>query len=175
MKQRVEELKRLFGQYEVTLQSTPLWVKLVCLALAPAVCEEFFFRGFLLSSMRKTVAPWIAILATGLAFGLFHVFVSDSLFFERLIPSTLLGFLLGYICVRTGSIYPGMIMHVIHNGLLLTTSDYQKQLLEWGIGDAEQSHLPLSWILVSIVPILLGVGAIYLSGKKPKESKPESA
>ena len=153
---RVKEFLGLFESMKLSLNTVPLPVKLICLAVVPAVCEELTFRGFLMSAFLKKVPAFFAIILTAFLFGLFHVFVRDALIFERMIPSTFMGILLGYVCVRSGSIIPGVILHVIHNGLLITLAHHESALVKWGIGMSEQKHLPLMWVLVAMIPITIG-------------------
>lgn len=81
------------------------------LAVTPAICEEFLFRGFLLSSLKGRVKDWVAIGITAVLFGLFHLDV------YRLFGTTALGILLGYMTLRTRSILPAVAMHAINNGI----------------------------------------------------------
>ena len=92
-----------------------------------------------------------------LLFGIFHVFVRDALMFERLLPSSLMGVLLGFVCVKTGSVIPGMILHTIHNGLLISMAHFEKELQEFGFGTAEQQHVPLLWLALAVIPVVLGL------------------
>lgn len=75
------------------------------------LAEEIGFRGILLSGLLKTQRrPWLAILMSALCFGLIHgliAFPSASLF----------GILVGWLYWRTGSIIPGLIIHVVNNSL----------------------------------------------------------
>jgi ABC-2 type transport system permease protein/sodium transport system permease protein len=136
------------------------------MAIAPAVCEEWFFRGYLLGSLRGRLPTWAAITATGILFGLFHVFVSGGVGGVRLLPSTLLGLVLGWICWRTKSVFPGMVLHATHNGLLLLIGRYQEQLSEWGIGVQEKEHLPRLWLVASAGGVAMGVVLIWLATLK---------
>ena len=49
------------------------------LAVAPAVCEELAFRGFILSGLRHLGHKWAAILATSIFFGAAHGILQQSL------------------------------------------------------------------------------------------------
>lgn len=157
---RIEFLKQLYESFQLNLQAVPLWVKLFALAVAPAACEEFFFRGMLQQSIRKRSTATLAIVSSAVLFGLFHVIVKDALLFERLLPSTLMGLILGIVFERSGSVLPGMLLHVIHNGFLVTVSQYEEQLAASGIGVAEHQHLPAMWLLYAAVPIV--VAAVLL-------------
>jgi len=79
---RIESLSKLFESLKLELGTVPLWVKLVSLAVLPALCEELFFRGYLLSALLNRVSNKWAILASSLLFAVFHVIVRDSLFIE---------------------------------------------------------------------------------------------
>ena len=161
--ERAEEMIEFFTSLKLGFNQIPLPFKLVCLALVPAVCEEFTFRGIFLSALNSKFSSVASVVVTAILFGLFHVFVRDNLFLERFIPSTLMGLLLGTVCLTTRSIFPGMILHALHNGLLLSLSHYEKQLEELGIGIQEQSHLPILWILLALVPISIGAVLLYLA------------
>lgn len=168
--ERMESMRRIFESVKEDLARTPLWVKLVCLAITPAVCEEFTFRGFMMSAFRAHTRPWIAVLSTAVLFGLFHVFVRDALLFERMLPSTLMGVLLGWVCLRTGSVYPGMILHAIHNGLLVSLAHYEQALIDWQIGINEQEHLPALWLVVATVLVVAGIGILLTRPVRARKS-----
>jgi ABC-2 type transport system permease protein/sodium transport system permease protein len=143
-----QSLKRLmeqFGELETRVASIPYGLRLAALAAAPAITEELFFRGFFQQGLQREWGRWPAILVSGAVFGAFHVF-AEGLSFERFVPSTLLGWCLGWVCLRSGSVLPGMLLHVLHNGLLLTVSEYADSLQRFGIGREEQTHLPAGWL-----------------------------
>lgn len=180
--ERFEAMERLFSQIQDRLQSVPFPLLLLTLALIQPVCEEFFFRGFLLSALRDwfagspsatsplkntfTTPALLAILATGLLFGLFHVIVREGLFLERMIPTTLLGFILGFIRVGTGSLWPGILAHVLHNSLMLSLSHFQQDLSAWGWTGGERDHLPLSWIATATFVVAIGTAFLSLSARR---------
>ncbi len=121
-------------------------VILVTLAITPAVCEEFYFRGYLMGALQKAVRPATAIVVSALLFGAFHVIATSALSTERFLPSTFMGLILGWLCYRTQSVLPGMLLHATHNGLLLMVAYYKDELKSRGWGVEEQSHLPATWI-----------------------------
>ena len=162
--QRIEFLKSLYESFKLNLKTVPLWVKLLSLAIAPAVCEEFFFRGFLQNSIRRRTSAPLAILSAGVLFGLFHVIVKDALLFERLLPSTLMGIVLGILFERSSSVLPGMLLHVLHNGFLVTVSEYEAELTARGIGISEHQHLPMLWLVCAAVPVSIAVVLLVRHG-----------
>ena len=153
---RAESLQRMLETLVDDLEKTPLIIKLTALAFAPALCEELFFRGFLQTSLRQRYSATSTIAATAILFGLFHIVVRDSLFLERMIPSTLMGIILGTMLERSGSVLPGMLLHAVHNGLLLCVVHYKTQLEQLGIGLEQRSHLPPIWLAGGIGLAILG-------------------
>ncbi len=80
--------------------------------VAPLV-EELLYRGLGLSLLAQFMAPWTAILISGVAFGLAHGLVLG------LPVLTIFGITLGWLRLKTGSVYPGMIVHFLFNAAAL--------------------------------------------------------
>lgn len=90
-----------------------------------AIVEELFFRGFLWEALSQAVPTLANLVITSVLFCLAHVLVlSEAFGADRLFPSLILGFVLGAVRARAGSVWPGIILHVLHNatlsGLLLS-------------------------------------------------------
>ena len=76
------------------------------------IAEEIGFRGILLGGLLKTrCRPWLAILISAIAFGLLHKF--PLAFFGSIV----FGIIVGWLYWRTGSIIPGIIIHITNNSL----------------------------------------------------------
>jgi ABC-2 type transport system permease protein/sodium transport system permease protein len=93
-------------------------VLFVSLAVIAPLVEEWFFRGYLYSALRTIWRPAATVVGSGLLFGLFHLLALDGLAWERLPATTALGLLLGWVRLRTGSVWPCMLLHMAHNGVL---------------------------------------------------------
>lgn len=89
---------------------TPLlWVAVVVCA---PIGEEMFFRGFLFMGwMHSPLGGWGTVVSTSLIWALIHQ--QYDLFGMGLI--FVVGLLLGYSRLRTGSIYPAIVMHALMN------------------------------------------------------------
>lgn len=75
--------------------------------------EELFFRGMFYPVLRRRLAPAPAILLNAALFSVAHVFV-------LLLPGLfVVGLLLAYLRERSGSIWPGVLLHALQNGLAL--------------------------------------------------------
>jgi len=92
-------------------------VTFVVTVCAP-IAEEFFFRGYTFSTLRR-FGLWPAALCTGLLFGLVHVFGSPIAF---LLPLAMLGATLCIVRERTGSLYPCMALHCMNNSFAMASN-----------------------------------------------------
>ncbi|MCH9791993.1 MAG: CPBP family intramembrane metalloprotease, partial [Planctomycetes bacterium] len=171
--ERIESLSKLFESLKLELGAVPLWVKLISLAVLPAVCEELFFRGYLLSSLLNRFSSTPAILISAFLFALFHVIVRDSLFIERFFPSFFMGLALGYVNVLARSVIPGIMLHMIHNGLLLTLANYQDYFSTWKINLENQKHLPIVWLGSSLLIVIMGFFLIRVGNSRQPDESPD--
>lgn len=120
-----------------------VWLLLIEVALVPALFEEFMFRGFLLNILKRAWGPTLAIIASGVLFGLYHVR------FSQLIPLSFLGVMLGVLAWRSGTIYPAMIAHFANNGLGIMMAAYAPGFAFSGNSTGEMP--PVIWIVPSIL------------------------
>jgi membrane protease YdiL (CAAX protease family) len=87
----------------------------VVIALVAPIVEELAFRGVGYSLLVR-YGRWTAIVLCGLAFGVAHGLVQALPFL------TAFGIGLAYLRSRVDSVYPGMIVHGLFNGIALTLS-----------------------------------------------------
>ncbi len=93
-----------------SLSHNPLGILSMTL-LAP-ILEEVMFRGAIQGYlMRNYKNPYVGILVASLVFGVFHLNPIQVIY------ASLLGFILGWIYYRTGSLLPVVIGHVLNNSL----------------------------------------------------------
>jgi membrane protease YdiL (CAAX protease family) len=79
-----------------------------------AAAQEIEFRGLLMGSLERVAPPWVANLGQAVFFGLAHIAVQYEGPAGPFVPVTIgLGFVLGWITQRTGSLWPAIIIHAI--------------------------------------------------------------
>jgi membrane protease YdiL (CAAX protease family) len=88
---------------------------LLIVVLAP-LSEELFFRGFFFAGLRSGWGLWPSALLSGAVFGLVHAPTGPT----AAIPLAGLGVGLAWLYNRTGSLWPGVLAHLINNGLAIT-------------------------------------------------------
>lgn len=87
----------------------PLIVDLAAFALVPALAEELLFRGVLFGALRPRLGTAWTVLATAVAFGLYHGSV------YRFAPAAFAGLLLGGVRAASGSLWPALAFHFANN------------------------------------------------------------
>ena len=85
------------------------------------IAEELFFRGVLYPAIRGRTSPAVGIVASAAVFSLFHTSLLGF------IPILGLGCLLAYLYERTGSLLSPLLVHILHNTLLMSLAAIVRQ------------------------------------------------
>ena len=125
----------------------PLWQLLLFIAVMPGILEELAFRGVLLHGLRKVFGPVGICLMVGAIFGIFHV----SLF--RLLPTAYLGVVFAAVVLLTGSIFPVMLWHFLHNAIGIVPAH-----MGWV---TEDTVVPWWVFVLGLVGLVVALGMIW--------------
>lgn len=106
-------------------------------AVVPAICEEILFRGFVFRLFSNSAGVIWGILISGFLFGLYHLKLT------QLIPLSLIGMLLAWLTVQSGSLYPAILAHFINNGGSVVAAYY---FPEYAFAVGEE-FLPPFWMI----------------------------
>ena len=154
-KQLLEELRKSLIPLD---GSRGFIATLLLVAVTPAICEECLFRGPILHGLRTRLDNVAAVVITASLFGLFHMDV------YRLIPTALLGVMLGFIALESSSIVPSMVAHFCNNAMLIT-------LTSLGLDRAMEalSHLALTLLVIaSLVLTAAGLALVRGARRRPE-------
>ena len=116
----------------------------IALALTPAICEELLFRGYLQRQVERKWGAVTSIVLVGIFFGLYHLRLT------QVVPLSLLGIWMGYAVWASGSLWTGMLVHVLNNGFAVLVAAYVR----------EQPDLEMSAVEEMAVPWYLGVAGL---------------
>lgn len=149
VKMPAEELQLL-----TTLVTHP-WGWIAVGVLVP-IAEEMVFRGAILRTLLNLCGHrwrWGAIVLSALLFGLAHGNMA------QLLNATLLGWLLGWLYYRSGSIAPGIVFHMVNNSVAvllvrLMPGSADMQLVDLFAGDTPRLILFMLCALCVFVPSL---------------------
>jgi len=120
-------------------------MQFIFIALTPGICEEILFRGLALKPIEDKLGAKSAVLITAVLFSLMHLDV------VRLIPTFLLGCVLGLVTLASGSILPAMGLHILNNAFAA-----------FGLQYFELSVAPL--LMIGCISFLVGLVILF---KKP--------
>lgn len=149
-------IQRSLLEIQVVRSLPELLLGLLAIALAPALCEELFFRGFAFTGLYAHYGPRMAVPGTALLFALAH-------FNPWQLPALLLfGLFLGLLAYWTHSIYPAILAHLINNLISFAEVNLRAHL---GLEElAPFHHLPLPLVLLSL---LILAGGLFLLRRQP--------
>ncbi|MBS1879944.1 MAG: CPBP family intramembrane metalloprotease [Actinobacteria bacterium] len=93
----------------------PVPVQVLLIVILAPISEEICFRGMLYGGLRTKLPMLPAALIGGLVFGGLHALTGVS----AVPPLIVFGFLLCLLYERTGSIVPGIVLHMLNNSVAL--------------------------------------------------------
>ncbi|MBQ7874123.1 MAG: CPBP family intramembrane metalloprotease [Oscillospiraceae bacterium] len=97
-------------EYELPETVPGIILYVIAMTVAPAFIEEIAFRGIVMQNLRR-VGDIFALVSSALIFGIFHLNLIQMPY------AFILGLCIGYFVMRTGSLWVGIILHFINNGV----------------------------------------------------------
>lgn len=125
---------------------------LLVIAVAPGICEEMLCRGTLLAGLRRGLGTTGAVLVSSFCFAALHLSP------YRFVPQFSLGIFLALLTLRSGSIWPAVVVHIGHNGLAVLLS---------GEGD-DSEGLPIQTLTAVTLAVVAAIGLFILA--RPRRS-----
>ena len=160
----------LFGNYIFDLDvvfghpsDTNFGWLLFVLMLIPGIWEEVSFRGVIFTMNLKKYSRTTVLIVVSILFGIFHFFnllAGNDLVLTgvQVIYAGMLGFLFGYLFIKTKSLIPSIILHYLINSL--------GQLFTYVTFDTIADLVLFAIIGVGLIPSVLGVLLVKLVVKK---------
>ena len=148
-----------------THSTTVLLTNILVIGILPGICEEFLFRGVIQSIFtdwfkRKHLAVW----ATAFVFSFIHFQ------FLGFIPRLLLGAMLGYFVLYSGSLWTSILAHSLNNTLIVILSYLQfnhiisNDIESLGYGNT-------AWIGVMSIAFSIVIFVYFINRKIPNSYK----
>lgn len=137
-----------FGiEFPYTEQSLPKGIfgfiaVVISTAVFPAILEEFTMRGMVLGILRKK-GDAFGIICSAFVFGIMHANANQIVF------AFLVGLVLGFITIKTNSIWPSITVHFINNFISVAFSY------------AENADAVLTTLIITVLFALLIISAIF--------------
>ena len=141
------------------LAEIPALMIFVLTIVAP-LTEEPIFRGIILRGLLRRHSPVASVVVSALLFSFIHLNPT------QLLPAFLLGLLVGWIYLKTKSLWPCILVHAIYNGMP-TLAMLLPQKIQ-GYSTPSESVLFQPWWLTLMGAMLfaLGMATFYLSTRR---------
>lgn len=122
------------------------------MAVGAGIPEELFFRGFVFRRLASLNGARSALIVSALLFGIFHL---DPLHSPL---AAAMGLFLGYVVMKTGSIFPAISAHVFNNAVAVMTMGLE---------------LEDAWLVpAGAAGVVVAIGAILVIGRGHRGEQP---
>jgi membrane protease YdiL (CAAX protease family) len=143
----------------IPTEADQLFGAVMIVAVVPALCEEFAYRGLILPAYERGLKSQLAaVMLTGAVFGLMHGIVTNA-------PGhVFLGVMITALVVLTDSIWMGVIAHFTNNVMSIVVA-YLAQLVNGEVATVEATPIQMmgEGLLFLVIGIfgLIVVGAVF--------------
>jgi sodium transport system permease protein len=164
MESQLELLKKILP----LLEQHPILLPTLIGVLA-GLCEETLFRGPIQKGLMRRLGMWPAVVIAAILFAAAHLDLPGMPI------RTFLGVMLGWLVVRTGSIFPAMVMHALYDITQLAYVSYEthRQGAQKLLAEATtQAAEPINGWLLFVSAIWIAVAMILLLRAKPANAQP---
>lgn len=131
---------------------TELAVLILAVVVVAALGEEMLFRGLLQGALEQSMDVTRAVMLTAFLFVAVH---SNPWW---LVEILILGVLMGVLAWKSGSIFPGVVVHGVNNGLALVLMNTDISSYEWLF---YKNHVSPVWLVVGLGCVVGGFRLFY--------------
>ena len=138
------------------------------LAVLAPWAEEVVFRGAILRKLLEIFSHqmhWVAIVISAIIFGAVHMNMAQG------VNAFVLGLLLGWMFYRTGSIFPGIVLHWANNTIAYILVRLRPDLSDASLtdicgGDENKVLLYVGFSMLIVIPAIF---QLFIRMKKPQK------
>jgi len=102
-------------QEDIAKELGSLPFQILLIVIAAPICEEVCFRGMLFGGLREKLPRLAAAFVSALVFGALHAPEGPTV----VPPLVAFGFILALLYEKTGSVVPGIALHMLNNAIAL--------------------------------------------------------
>lgn len=151
--------------YMAIVESLPFVGGVLVIALLPAVVEELFFRGFILSSFKNRMNPFAACVAVSFLFACIHMLPI------RILPIMVLSMGLCYSAYKSESIITSSCMHFLNNFISVIALYYPKKVEFISNMKFDTPLKVIGFLLIGVLLFVIGLLIIHGRPFRVKEEK----
>ena len=137
-------------EYETPVTVPGIILYIICVVVAPAFIEEIIFRGIVMQSLRR-FGDIFALLASSIMFGIFHLNLIQMPY------AFIMGLCIGYFVMRSGSIWVGILLHFVNNGVAVAFEFLYPYMTEetWYLANTVYNLASVILSVIAIIAILM--------------------
>jgi len=139
-------------------------IMILAVIFVAAFAEEMLFRGFFQGSLERNMDVPRAVFVASFVFTLLHF--NPWWFVEILILSLILGVLV----LRSGSIFPSVVVHAVNNAMAVFLINTNPATLDWY---RLKGHVSPVWIILGLGCVVFGFRIFYGLTELPQSSTHE--
>lgn len=141
----------LAEQFKAVMASN---VGFIAIAILAPIAEEVVFRGAILNWLMRSQPAWKAMVISSLLFAVVHGNPA------QMPHAMLIGMLLAWLTVRTGSIVPAIIVHIVNNSLAfvcyaLWPETYDMSIIDMFKGEWLYASIAIAISLAVFIPAMI--------------------
>lgn len=156
-----EDAGNVSESFETLLEGVQFVPALLVMALAPAICEEGLFRGYLFAASKKKFKPYAAMLIVAAIFGIYHLSL------VKFFTTGILGFAFCYVVYKTECIFTSALMHFLNNAVSVAVLFYGTKLSgAVPVLFKESLTAAEALILLAVAAVCIGAGGFLVNCKK---------
>lgn len=159
----INSVTSLFTENKVSdvmggLTVNPLWLNIILMALIPAICEEYIFRGLIFHGYKKR-NPFGAIMMSSFLFALMHMNLNQFVY------AFIMGIVFCMLVYATGTIMASITAHFVFNGINVIMAHKAADILSESTESEISSISNTDYIASYIILILIAAAGIYGAGR----------
>lgn len=138
----------------------PFWKMFLYVAVVPAICEEFLFRGLIYHGLRKR-NKYIAMIISAFMFAMMHMNINQFSY------ALVIGIMFAFIVEVTGTLTSSIIMHLVFNGTSVVLSYVMTKLMNMinteSLSNTNVETKPIMELVAIVEQVVLYVGILVVA------------
>lgn len=130
------------------------FMSLIMLVIVAPVTEELLFRGIILRGFLSQYGEWKAIILSALLFSIFHLNP------YQLLPAFVGGLILGWVYLKSGSLWPCIYAHAFFNFLSFISNNYLPRVPGYNTEILDDTHVlfqPIWLDILGVICVIVGM------------------
>ncbi|MCT4688702.1 CPBP family intramembrane glutamic endopeptidase [Vallitalea sp.] len=148
----INELVPEYEELMASISNNNFYITLISVGILAPIFEELLYRGIVLNKLRNGFSIFGAVMIQAIFFGIGHMNLVQGTY------AFLIGIILGYVVVWTGSLYSSIILHIVINSFTTIISNMQGKEIGY--------NYLLTFIGTGVLLTIIGLRIIYVMSEK---------